>query len=185
MPCPAPMWTPSIADSACSFWHTSTVCIRKAFRGGTGKTLDDCMQKNEQTKLWLKFSESLAVWSNKRMCHAGKKEKLRILEFHVITRILHRKLRKAWLDTVTQVIFTHKELKVTRVTWVSQWEMQTYTDLIQSSSFVMHGGRKNDGSRSIEGSILSSGHYCLRGRPRQNLGLRFQSGAQQKAGDGD
>lgn len=120
MPCPAPMWTPSIADSACSFWHTSTVCIRKAFRGGTGKTLDDCMQKNEQTKLWLKFSESLAVWSNKRMCHAGKKEKLRILEFHVITRILHRKLRKAWLDTVTQVIFTHKELKVTRVTWVSQ-----------------------------------------------------------------
>ena len=29
------------------------------------------------------------------MCHAGKKEKLRILEFHVITRILHRKLRKA------------------------------------------------------------------------------------------
>lgn len=86
-------------------------------------------------------------------------------------------------------VFTHNELKITRVMWVSQKTGMRGADLHRShatsQSFVMHGGRKNDGSRSIEGSILSSGHYCLRGRPGQNLGLRFQSGAQEKAGDGD
>lgn len=114
------MWIPSIADSACSFWHMSTVCIRKAFRGGTGKTLDDCMQKKWTNKIVIKILRKFGSLEQQKDVPCRQKretENSRVSCNYKDTTQETQEGLTGYGNTL--FIFTH-ELKGTRVTWVSQ-----------------------------------------------------------------